>query len=79
MKAMGKEEKIRHLEARNEVLHAHADHSKAKRTFDIKTSMPLDKGLTIMAEWARKVGIRKSKKFKEIEINEKLPAIWLED
>jgi UDP-glucose 4-epimerase len=79
MKAMGKEEKIRHLEARNEVLHAHADHSNAKKTFNIKTSMPLDKGLTIMAEWAKKVGIRKSMKFKEIEINEKLPAIWLED
>jgi UDP-glucose 4-epimerase len=79
MKAMGKDEKIRYLEARNEVLHAHADHSKAKRTFYIKTSMPLDKGLALMAEWAKKVGIRKSMKFKEIEINEKLPAIWLED
>jgi len=79
MKAMGKDEKIRHLEARNEVLHAHADHSNAKRTFNIKTSTPLDKGLALMAEWAKKVGIRKSMKFKEIEINEKLPAIWLED
>ena len=79
MKAMGKDEKIRHLEARNEVLHAHADHSNAKKTFNIKRSMPLDKGLTIMAEWAKKVGIRKSLKFKDIEINEKLPAIWLED
>ena len=79
MKAMGKEEKIRHLEARNEVVHAHADHCNAKRVFNIKTSMPLDKGLTLMAEWAKKVGIRKSTKFKEIEIHEKLPAIWLED
>jgi UDP-glucose 4-epimerase len=39
----------------------------------------LFEGLKKMADWARKAGIRKSPKFENIEILEKLPAVWLED
>jgi UDP-glucose 4-epimerase len=79
MKVMDKEEQIRRLPPRNETLHAHADHSKAKNVFEIKSYTSLEKGLSIMAEWAKKTGVRKSKRFKEIEITEKLPAVWLEE
>jgi hypothetical protein len=46
-----------------------------------KTGEPssLLEGLTKMAAWAKASGIRKSSKFSNIEITEKLPAIWLED
>jgi hypothetical protein len=31
-----------------------------------------------MAEWARVAGARKTRRFENIEIKEKLPPIWLE-
>ncbi|MFA5780831.1 MAG: NAD-dependent epimerase/dehydratase family protein [Bacteroidales bacterium] len=79
MIAMGLENKIRHLPARNEVLHAYSDHSRAKSIFKINKSTSLRDGLSVMASWAKNAGIRKSAKFKDIEIKEKLPKIWLED
>jgi UDP-glucose 4-epimerase len=78
MDAMGIKGEIRYLEARNEVVHAHADHAKASRVFGMKGGTSLEAGLKKMAEWAKKAGIRKSEKFKEIEILEKLPPVWLE-
>jgi UDP-glucose 4-epimerase len=79
MDAMGMKEDIRHLQARNEVLHAHSDHSKAKKIFNIKSSFSLHDGLHTMAAWAKNAGVRKSQRFKEIEITEKLPPVWLEE
>jgi UDP-glucose 4-epimerase len=79
MKAIGVEQPIRFLEARNEVQHAYSDHSKIKSTFKLKDFTSLSAGLQKMSGWAKKAGIRKSKKFDNIEISEKLPKIWLED
>lgn len=79
MKAIGIEGELRHLEARNEVLHAHADHSKIKSIFGEGTVTSLSEGLARMAAWAKKAGVRKSKRFGEIEILEKLPPVWLEE
>lgn len=79
MKVMNKNGELRHLEARNEVLHAHADHSKAHKVFAINSHISLTEGLSKMAEWAEKAGTRKSTKFSNIEITEKLPPVWLED
>lgn len=70
---------LRHLEARNEVVNAYADHSKAQRIFNIEHTTSLKDGLQKMADWAKSAGIRKSTKFKNIEIIEKLPPFWLED
>jgi len=39
----------------------------------------LDDGLNRMAEWAKNAGVRKSQRFRDIEILEKLPPVWLED
>lgn len=79
MQAMGINGELRHLPARNEVLHAHSDHSKIKRVFKTTEAVSLLEGLTRMAQWAHGSGIRKSSKFNNIEITEKLPAVWLED
>ena len=79
MKAMEIDGELRFLEARNEVLHAHADHSKIKAIFGEYSKTPLADGLKKMAQWAKETGIKKSAKFENIEVTEKLPPIWLED
>lgn len=77
-KSMGMTQPIMHLDARNEVVHAHADHQKAKRVFNINVFTSLEDGIIKMANWAEKVGSRKSSKFENIEITEKLPPFWSE-
>jgi UDP-glucose 4-epimerase len=79
MNAMGVNSEIRYLQARNEVVHAFAEHSKEKRIFNSSPSTSLSEGLKKMASWVRKSGIRKTKRFEAIEITEKLPSVWLED
>jgi UDP-glucose 4-epimerase len=79
MCAMGIKGEVRHLEARNEVLHAHADHSKVKEIFGEEKTTSLAEGLKRMADWAKTAGVRKSQRFEAIEITEKLPPFWLED
>jgi UDP-glucose 4-epimerase len=79
MRAMGITGEVRHLEARNEVLHAHADHSKVKKIFSEGKTTSLEEGLKRMADWAKTAGVRKSQRFEAIEITEKLPPFWLED
>ena len=79
MSVMGKKGLIRYVASRNEVVHAFSDHTKATDILGFKQQYSLLEGLTKMAEWAKTAGIRKSTKFKNIEITEKLPPIWLED
>lgn len=67
---------ITYLTARNEVLHAYSDHTKAHRVFGPPTGIDLKEGISIMANWARKVGARHSQEFGNIEITEKLPDGW---
>lgn len=68
---------LKHLPARNEVVHAYADHSKAKRVFGISDDfVTLKDGTKKMADWALEVGARKTPKFSNIEILENLPPIW---
>ena len=78
IRAMGIAGEIRYLDARNEVLHAHADHSRVKEIFGETKITSLEEGLAKMAAWAKKSGVRKSKHFEAIEISEKLPPVWLE-
>ena len=69
---------LKHLEARNEVLHAYSDHTKAKETFNIKGFTSLEDGITKMVDWVKQYGARKTPHFGDIEITEKLPKVWLE-
>ena len=67
---------IKYLTARNEVMHAYSDHAKAHKVFGSGTNISLQEGIARMAEWAKRVGARKSKEFGNIEITEKLPDGW---
>jgi len=77
MLAMGLESKIKYLPGRNEAKYAYADHAKAQKVFSINSYTPLEEGISRMATWAKKVGSRKTKKFKNIEIYKNLPKAWL--
>lgn len=79
MDALGVRSELRHLPARQEVVHAYADHSKARRVFGMGPRVSLREGLDRMATWAKGAGIRKSQRFENIEIERGLPAVWKED
>jgi UDP-glucose 4-epimerase len=70
---------INYLPARNEVMHAYSDHSKAQKLFNIHSYTDLNSGIEKMANWVKKHGARKTPKFDSIEIFEKLPKVWLEE
>jgi UDP-glucose 4-epimerase len=72
----GVEPDITYLSARNEVLHAYSDHTKAHHVFGASTGLTLIDGIHRMAEWAKRVGARQSQEFHNIEITEKLPDGW---
>lgn len=76
--SMGMQGNIRYMEARNEVQHAYADHSKARELLGVATGFTLREGLKRMADWARMAGVRNGERFNNIEISEKLPPLWLE-
>jgi UDP-glucose 4-epimerase len=74
--AMGVPSRVRHLEARREVMHAHATHDKARRVFGVRRQTSLEEGLGRMAAWVRDHGARASTIFDPIEITKNLPASW---
>ena len=67
---------INYLSARNEVMHAYSDHTKAHRVFGAPTGIDLAEGIAKMAAWAKRVGARQGQEFSNIEISEKLPDGW---
>ena len=75
-RALGAEPKIRHLEARKEVVHAHADHAKAHTLFGGGAAVELETGIQRMAEWAKRVGSRAGQRFSNIEVERELPPSW---
>lgn len=75
-KEFGVEYNVKHLSARNEVLHAYSDHSKAHKVFGEPIGIDLKEGIKRMAAWAKRVGSRASQEFENIEITEKLPEGW---
>ena len=67
---------IEHLPARLETQHAAADHSLLHSVFGKPTPTPLDDGLARMAAWAKAAGPREPTVFKDIEVENNLPASW---
>ena len=67
---------IEHLEERHEVVHAYSDHSKVQRVFGKRNGCSLEQGIHLMAEWAKQVGARKTRRFDPIEIPRGLPDSW---
>jgi UDP-glucose 4-epimerase len=74
---MGADGEIRNVPPRNEVVHAFADHAKARGMFGMEGEVSLPDGLARMAEWAKRVGARTSQEFGGIEIDRGLPPVWL--
>jgi len=76
--AMGKPDHPRqHLPARNEVMHAYSDHSKARCVFQLEDETSLVNGLDRMAAWASSVDIRPLEPFSQIEVEKCMPPSWL--
>lgn len=75
-KQFGVEPYIKHLRARNEVMHAYSDHGRAHQIFGKGSGVTLAEGINKMAVWAQEVGARKSQEFSHVEITEKLPEGW---
>lgn len=76
MEAMGMKGEVKHLEARNEVVFAFSDHSKAARVFGEVRETTLPEGLARMVPWAKATGARKSSSFENIEVTKNLPPSW---
>jgi UDP-glucose 4-epimerase len=66
---------IRYLQERHEARTAWANTDKARTAFG-PAKVELQEGVKLMAEWARRVGARESKEFKNIEIRKNLPEGW---
>jgi UDP-glucose 4-epimerase len=67
---------VKHLPARNEVVHAFSDHTRVRRTFGPPPPLDLRTGIRRMAGWVKAHGPATPVKFSGIEIREKLPAGW---
>jgi len=74
--AMDTEVTVNHLLARNEVVNAYSDHSKAQNILGYQDITSLEDGVKKMALWAKKEGSKQSKKFENIEITKNLPPSW---
>jgi UDP-glucose 4-epimerase len=74
--AMGAPCDLIHLDPRNEVKIAFADHSKAQRIFGQPDKKSLRDGVAAMAAWVKDHGSRESGVFEGIEILKNLPASW---
>jgi UDP-glucose 4-epimerase len=75
-KRMGKQTGVRHVDAREEVIHAFSDHGKARRILGHRTQVDLDEGIRRMAQWAKRVGSKKARHFDRIEVQRNLPPSW---
>lgn len=68
-----------YLPPRHEVMHAYSDHSLFYNVFGQQRSTPLEEGVAIMWDWVKTRGVKKTKKFTNIEVHRNLPEFWLED
>lgn len=75
-KSMAAEPSVNHIEQREEVVHAYADHSKFKEVFRPVPETSLADGLAQTAQWVRSHGARESSIFEDIEIKKNLPKSW---
>ena len=67
---------VKHLPAREEVVHAYADHSKVHEVFGASEPIDLRTGIERMARWVRERGPQSPVEFSEIEIEKNLPPSW---
>lgn len=70
---------IRHLPARNEVIHAFSTHERVARVFGPSEDVSLAEGVRRMAVWARRHGARQGQVFNRVEVVKNMPASWRRD
>lgn len=74
--AMGQRVGKDHLPARNEVVNAYSEHTKAREILGDQEDIDLAEGIARMADWAKRHGSQKTKSFASIEIEKNLPESW---
>lgn len=74
--AMNVDLDIEFLPARNEVVHAFSDHTRAKKAFNMTSATDLKTGIMKMVEWSKKAGPKDPKKFGKIEVDKNMPPSW---
>jgi UDP-glucose 4-epimerase len=75
--ALGKPCRLRHLNARNEVAHAFADHTRVREVFGpLPAPVDLHTGLKRMADWVCAHGPMAPTVFENIEVTKNLPPAW---
>ena len=67
---------IEFLPPRKEVLHARANHAKAKRIFGSPKNTDLEEGIKIMFAWAKRRGSMTPRIFGNIELEKNMPLSW---
>lgn len=77
--AMNVDSNIRYVEERNEVKHAYSSHEKAIKYFSCEPKVNLIDGLARVSKWVKIAGSRRTKKFRNIEIKKRMPAVWLDE
>jgi UDP-glucose 4-epimerase len=75
-KAMGCPLDMKHLQSRNEVVHAFSAHNRVREVFGYTAQVSLEEGVQRMAWWARAVGAKKSKPFASVEVLKNMPRSW---
>ncbi len=73
---MGKRTGVKHLDARQEVVHAFSHHSKARGILGYRPHVDLDEGIRRTAQWVKSAGPKKSKDFDRLEVQHNLPPSW---
>ena len=68
---------MKHLDPRNEVVHAYSSHDKLRSAFpELTQPVPLAEGVRRMADWVKRAGPRPPVEFENIEITKNLPPSW---
>lgn len=76
-RAFGVHPNVKHLAARNEVVHAFSSHAKVQQHFGaLIKNISLEDGLGRMSAWVKKSGARAGKPFEGIEVPRNLPPSW---
>lgn len=75
-RAMGAHAEIKHLPARNEVVHAYSSHEAVRKVFRPGPPVSLDEGISRMAAWARGAGAKSGQEFGAIEVAKNMPPSW---
>lgn len=77
MEAAGTSSEVVHLQARNEVVHAHSDHTYLDTIFGTVVGTPIEVALARMWEWAKDLGPQDPTPAPEIEVEKNLPPSWV--